>query len=248
VFVLDTNAKGAIAEAEIFAAAVRAGIPVLRPASDHCRYDLAFEIGDRIWRVQCKWGSLDRRRDVVRVRVSGSRHTPNGYVRSLYTEHEIDLLAVYCGELDRSFLLPARQIAGKGSLRIRVSPTRNGQRACTTLGSNFEFPGAVAQLGERAAGSRKVRGSSPLSSTSPPPPEPTAPAIVIGAHELRERFGYWMERAAAGERVTITRHGRPHVAMTAADGAGVGVSRSPPRAPPSGAPAPVRSDGAAMPG
>jgi prevent-host-death family protein len=33
-----------------------------------------------------------------------------------------------------------------------------------------------------------------------------------------------MERAAAGEPVTVTRHGRPHVTMTAAD------SRAPPAA------------------
>jgi PD-(D/E)XK endonuclease len=52
---LSTNRKGAIAEAEIAAAAVRLGIPVLRPIQEHGRYDLAFEVGDRILRVQCKW-------------------------------------------------------------------------------------------------------------------------------------------------------------------------------------------------
>jgi prevent-host-death family protein len=39
---------------------------------------------------------------------------------------------------------------------------------------------------------------------------------VIGAHELRERFGYWMERAAAGEPVMVTRHGRPYVTIGSA--------------------------------
>ena len=36
------------------------GVPVLRPVQEHGRYDLAFEIGERIYRVQCKWGALDR--------------------------------------------------------------------------------------------------------------------------------------------------------------------------------------------
>jgi len=57
--VLSTNRKGAIAEAKIVAAATELGVPVLRPVQEHGRYDLAFEIGDRILRVQCKWGALD---------------------------------------------------------------------------------------------------------------------------------------------------------------------------------------------
>jgi prevent-host-death family protein len=215
--VLNPNAKGAIAEAEIVVA-VRVGVPVLRPMSDHCRYDMAFEIGDRIWRVQCKWGRYAPESGVIHVRVASSRCTPNGYVRSTYCEREIDLLAVYCQSLDRCYLVPASLVAGKVELYLRVSPTRNAQRACINLARDYEFTGAVAQLGEHSAGSRKVRGSSPLSSTPSESPEQTAPAThLIGAHELRERFGYWMERAAAGERVTVTRHGRPHVTMTAAD-------------------------------
>jgi len=51
--------------------------------------------------------------------------------------------------------------------------------------------------------------SAPTSSTSSSPP----PVHRIGAHELRERFGWWMERAAAGEKVVVTRHGRPHVML-----------------------------------
>jgi PD-(D/E)XK endonuclease len=58
--VLNSNRKGAIAEAKIAAAAIELGIPVLCPIAEHGRYDLAFEIGGRILRVQCKWGSLDQ--------------------------------------------------------------------------------------------------------------------------------------------------------------------------------------------
>ena len=212
---MDTNRKGAVAEAEI-AAAARAGIPVLRPLSDHGRYDLAFEIGDRLWRVQCKWGAYRAEKGVIEVRVGASRCTPAGYVLSTYSADEIDLLAVYRDALDSSYLLPAVRIAGQRVLSLRVQPTRNGQRACTNLAADFEFHGAVAQLGERAAGSRKVRGSSPLSSTRSAAPRQAASQHLVGAHELRERFGYWMERAAAGDGVTVTRHGRPYVTISAA--------------------------------
>jgi len=44
VFV-DSNAKGAIAEAEITVAAIRLGWAVLRPVNERARYDLAIDAG-----------------------------------------------------------------------------------------------------------------------------------------------------------------------------------------------------------
>lgn len=57
--------KGAIAEQELQLAATRLGIPVLKPVAEHGRCDLGLEIGDRIWRVQVKWGRLSDAGDVV---------------------------------------------------------------------------------------------------------------------------------------------------------------------------------------
>jgi hypothetical protein len=51
LFVLSSDWKGAIAEAKIAAAAIELGLPVLRPLVEHARYDLAFEIGDRLYRA-----------------------------------------------------------------------------------------------------------------------------------------------------------------------------------------------------
>jgi hypothetical protein len=71
--------------------------------------------------------------------------------------------------------------------------------------------GAVAQLGERVTGSHEVVGSSPISST------PSSGAdVVVGAHAFRERFGYWMQLAAAGTDVIVTRHGTTRVRLTQA--------------------------------
>jgi hypothetical protein len=81
VFVLSTNRKGAIAETAIAAAATKLGVSVLRPIVDHARYDLAFEIGDRILRVQCKWGQFRDEGAVIRVNLTSSWCTPTGYER-----------------------------------------------------------------------------------------------------------------------------------------------------------------------
>jgi prevent-host-death family protein len=206
---MDTNRKGAIAEMKIATAAIELGIPVLRPMAEHGRYDLGFEVGDRILRVQCKWASLHEPTGVIRVSLQSSWLSPHGYVRSPYSEKEIDLLAVYCGDLDRCYLLPCALIAGRRGIDLRVSPTRNGQRACVNLASDFEFSGAVAQLEEHHAGSVGARGSSPLSSTPS--------AVDVGCHEFRNHFGYYLERAAAGEEVRISRRGRPYARLVPAE-------------------------------
>jgi prevent-host-death family protein len=207
--VLSTNRKGAIAETAIAAAATALDVPVLRPIVEHARYDLAFEIGPRILRVQCKWGALDDDGALIKVRIGGSWLSPTaGYVRSTYTEDEIDALAVYCDELDRCYLLPSAIVAGREAIQLRLTPPRNGQRACINLAADFELPGAVAQLGEHLNGIQRVRGSSPLSST-PSPPE----TLHVGCHEFRNHFGYYLERAADGHEILVSRRGRPYARM-----------------------------------
>lgn len=149
----------------IAAAAVKAGIPVLRPLVEGLRYDLAFEMGTGLMRVQCKWGAI--RSGVIRVQLATSRHTPGrGYVRSKYTADEIDIVAVYCAELDRVYLVPIADIAGRGFLHLRLQPARNNQAMLVNWAAQYEL-GAIAQLGERRAGSAKAEGSSPSSSTPP---------------------------------------------------------------------------------
>jgi prevent-host-death family protein len=53
----------------------------------------------------------------------------------------------------------------------------------------------------------EVRGSSPLSSTS------QVDGDVTWARKFRNHFGYWMERAAAGEEILITRRGRRYARL-----------------------------------
>ncbi|MGH2983729.1 MAG: type II toxin-antitoxin system Phd/YefM family antitoxin [Solirubrobacterales bacterium] len=41
--------------------------------------------------------------------------------------------------------------------------------------------------------------------------------ITVGAHQLRNHFGYWMDRASAGDEILITRHGRRFARLGPAD-------------------------------
>jgi prevent-host-death family protein len=208
--VLTSNEKGNIAEAAVALEAIKLGVRVLKPAVEHCRYDLAFDLGERIVRVQCKWGRLDG--GVICAHLVGYRTNKTGAVRTTYSTDEIDAVAVYCADTDAVYLIPASEIDGKSAVQLRLRAPRNGQRAAINWAQRYLLSGAVAQLGERRHGMAEVRGSSPLSST----PQ-TGGERVVGAHEFREKFGYWMERAAAGDEILITRRGRRYARLGPAD-------------------------------
>jgi prevent-host-death family protein len=206
---MNPNRIGAIAETKIAAEAVDLGFEVLYPVvGGNGRYDLVFDLGDRLLRVQCK--TARRRGDVIVVAARTSRRAPEGFRRTVYTPDEIDVIAAYCPELSRCFAVPIAEIPPSGCMSLRLARPRNGQRAGLHFADDYPL-GAVAQLAERAPGRREAGGSNPPSST-PPDDSPT----VIGAHEFRNRFGWYMERAAGGEPILITRRGKPHLRLTAA--------------------------------
>ena len=202
----DSNHKGNVAEAKIAAAAIELGIGVLSPMTEHGRYDLVFDLGAELLRVQCKWANF--RKGVVQVVLGGSYLSPHGYVRSTYSADEIDAVAAYCGDLDRSFLLPVELVAGRSSIHLRVEPALNAQRAGLSWASEYDL-GAVAQLGRALPWHGRGRGFE--SHQLHPPDESNAGQV--GAHEFRNHFGWYMQRAAAGEEILITRRGRPHARL-----------------------------------
>lgn len=159
---LSTTAKGAAAECRIAAEAIALGFLVSRPLGDGGRYDLVFDDGRELSRVQCKWAP--RLDNVVVIRARSNRCTPRGYVRGPYRSHEVDAIAAFCPDVDRCYLVPIREIDGQSVMYLRLEPPMNNQKLGVKMAAAYEL-GAIAQLGERSAGSRKVEGSSPSSST-----------------------------------------------------------------------------------
>jgi hypothetical protein len=162
---LTPSEKGGIAELAIAAKAAALGIQVLRPMTEGLRYDLAFDLGNGPVRVQCKWAALGD--GIVRINTRTSRHSPvRGYVRTTYTAGEVDVVAGYCAELDRVYVLPPAVFDGQTMVSLRLEPTRNNQSRLVHWAAQYEL-GAIAQLGERLHGMQEVAGSSPASSTPP---------------------------------------------------------------------------------
>jgi hypothetical protein len=160
-----SNLKGAVAEAVITAEAVKLGLVVLRPVVEGRRYDIVVDTGRRMLRIQCK--AACRKGNVVVVNTSTRRLTPQGYVHTTYSRAEIDGIAVYCAELERCFFLPIQLVEGRHGLHLRLTSAANNQELAINWAADYDF-GAIAQLGERRAGSAKVGGSNPPSSTSRP--------------------------------------------------------------------------------
>ena len=165
---LTTNQKGAIAELAVTSAAIRLGVGVFRAVADE-RYDLVLDIGTRLLRVQCKTAALNG--DVLVIRCYSCRRTAVGMLNRSCRREEIDAVAAYCDEFDRCYLIPIERVDGLTTIRLRLAPAKNNQARRINWAKNFEFAatlgpdGAIAQLGERLAGSQKVAGSSPAGST-----------------------------------------------------------------------------------
>ena len=214
---LTTDQKGNVAELAVAYAATKLGIVVFRPMGEGSRYDLIFDLGTRLLRVQCKWAP--RRGEVVDVMCESRRRTIDGIRHRAYTPAEIDAIAAYCPELERCYLLPVALVANRRGVSLRLAPAKNNQRMGLHWAHRFDFSaidwfgdqqlGAIAQLEERVSGTHEVVGSSPTSST----PGRTPAATSVGAEELRERLGAYLPRVRDGDEFVVTRRGRPYARL-----------------------------------
>ncbi|MEA2449012.1 MAG: hypothetical protein QOG63_944 [Thermoleophilaceae bacterium] len=161
---LTPNQMGAIAEAKVAAAATQLDVTVLRPLFEDKRYDLVFDLGGRLVRVQCK--SAPRKGGVIDLRARTSRRTATGYRRGTYSAADVDAVAGFCPQLDRCYLVPIDHFPPSGALSLRLLPAKNNQLKGLHFAAEYELnPGAIAQLEERVSGRHEVVGSSPTSST-----------------------------------------------------------------------------------
>jgi PD-(D/E)XK nuclease superfamily protein len=124
--------KGERSEAAILHALVASGHVVLMPWGASQRYDFVIDDGGgRFTRVQCKSG-VYRDGCVYFRTASADRRRPNGdpYIG------QVDAFAVYCAELDASFLIPIQDIQARQVAALRIEAPANGQ----TFGIRWASP------------------------------------------------------------------------------------------------------------
>jgi PD-(D/E)XK endonuclease len=141
---LSTDQKGNIAENAIVLAAVKLGIDVYRPVGEGGRYDMIFEVGAKLWRVQCKWAP--RHGDVVVLRCYSSRRNRDGLLRRIYADGEIDAFAAYCQEIDACYFLPYEFFRNRTQVQLRLNPCTNSQNLKVNWAADFEFAATLSRL------------------------------------------------------------------------------------------------------
>ena len=141
---LTPDQKGAVAELAIAHAAAELGVGVFKPLTDGERYDLIFETGAALFRVQCKWAPIDGQ--TVIVRCYSNRRARDGLRRRSYTASEADAIAAYCPGLDRCFFVPASRFDGHSQLLLRLAPSRNNQRRGVNWADDFDFGARLTAL------------------------------------------------------------------------------------------------------
>jgi hypothetical protein len=141
---LTTDQKGSAAELAIASVAAELGVGVFRPLTDGERYDLIFDFRPQLIRVQCKWAA--RVGDVLIVRCRRCRRTRDGLLHRGYTAGEIDAIAAYSGELGRSFFIPFELLAGRVTVQLRLSPSRNNQRLGVNWAEDFALEARLTAL------------------------------------------------------------------------------------------------------
>ena len=139
-----TDQKGAIAELAIAREALEWGLEVYRPMAEGGRYDLILGVGPRLLRVQCKYVRLCG--DTVRVRCYSSRRSRDGLRKRRYTAAEVDVIAAYCPELDRCFLLASEHFDNRTQFDLRVAASRNNQRQGVNWAADYDFEARLGTL------------------------------------------------------------------------------------------------------
>jgi hypothetical protein len=142
--VLTTDQKGAVAESAVVLAAIRLGAEIYRPLNDGTRYDLILDVGRELLRVQCKYAP--RHGDVVAVRCYSTRRARDGLRKRQYTAAEVDVIAAYCPEIDRCFLILSSEFEGRTGLVLRLAPTKNNQHVRVNWAEDFSFEARLTAL------------------------------------------------------------------------------------------------------
>jgi len=133
----DTKSKRDLSELVVAVALTRAGYAVSKPLGENQRYDLIADDGERLHRVQVKTGRV--RGGVVKFSccsTHGHRRTGNLATRP-YTG-QIELLAVYCPESGKVYVVPEAELTRSG-IHLRLVAPRNNMTKTIRWASTYEL-------------------------------------------------------------------------------------------------------------
>lgn len=127
----DTSRVGNITEAAVLSTLVDRGYDVLIPFGGGAGYDLAYDTGKKIVRVQAKTGRLTN--GVVKFNTAslGRNGQRTGYAG------RADEFGVYCRATGKVYLVPVDKCSANGGW-LRIDPTKNNQSSGIMWAADYE--------------------------------------------------------------------------------------------------------------
>lgn len=132
----NTKLKGDISELRVAIALTEAGYAVSKPFGENQRYDLIADDGSRLLRVQVKSGRI--RGGVVIFNCCSSHGHRRTVLSSRPYKGQIDLLAVYCPDNRKVYIVPEAELTRTVS-HLRLSPPRNNMVKTIRWASKYEL-------------------------------------------------------------------------------------------------------------
>lgn len=123
----DPRIKGDLAELKVIEWCLQKGYTPLTPfgGANNCRYDIAYDDGKSIKRVQVKCRSLYD--DKLQIQITKQQNGRPGLVLT-YTENEFDKFILYCPDTDKLYDIPFNLFEGRNCLVFRNNPPKNNQK------------------------------------------------------------------------------------------------------------------------
>ena len=133
----DTKSKGDISELRVAIELTKLGYLVSKPLGENQRYDLIADDGQRLQRVQVKTGRV--RGGVIMFSccsTHGHRRTGNLATRPYIGQ--IELLAVYCPDIEKVYLVPEADLT-RTKIQLRLVAPRNNMTKTIRWASRYEL-------------------------------------------------------------------------------------------------------------
>lgn len=142
-----TQQKGLSTEIHCLQDFTDLGLQCLIPFGDSCRYDIAVEINEKIYRIQCKaarW-CKDTSEENVAFMIETQSQTTNTKktVKHKYTSEQIDYFYTWFN--GQGYLISIQEATGV-TFRIRYEYPKTGQKNGIHIANNYKIKEEVEKL------------------------------------------------------------------------------------------------------
>ncbi len=129
-----TKDKGDLGVAKVFADLVEKGFGLLFPATEHAPFDLvAYDGAGRFIRVQVKYRAA--RAGVIQLEFNSTWSDRHGVHKRPMDKASVDVVAVYCPDVDTCFYVDPSHFGG--AVTLRLEPAKNCQQIGVSYAEEF---------------------------------------------------------------------------------------------------------------